>query len=140
MSSSYLTSENMSMIERVLRRARDFPYSHERNATKARFLVARFQAGITNEADLREALLLYVKAADAQENVFSGWSTQDSTVGGVVAKLHNLIFGKRLLPSKLASIGNILRIRPNDAQFRRLNDTDGRQRRENEIKSRNQMH
>lgn len=140
MSSAYLTSENMSMIERLLVGTHDFPRSQERDEAKIRFLVARFQAGITTETDLREALSVHIKATVGQESDLSRLISDGGVTRDVAAKLHKLLFGKKLLPSKIASVRQVLKTRPNEAQYMRLNDTDGRQRRENEIKNRNQMH
>jgi len=138
MSSTYLTSENMNMLQRLLAEVRRLPRNIQREASSARFLVHRFQDGTTAESDLRSQLEAYGRGGDdrdagsvaAQANgnaagksgFLRGWLSSRSTPAGAPA---------RNLPAT---------VRRSEAQRLRDNDTDGRRRRENEVKGRNQMH
>lgn len=62
MSSGYLTSENMSMIERVLESVRVKPMLAYADTSDAHFLIAAFQQGMSKESDLRTAFDEYREA------------------------------------------------------------------------------
>lgn len=62
MSSVYLTSENMSMIERVLESVRVKPMLAYADTSDAHFLIAAFQQGMSKESDLRTAFDEYREA------------------------------------------------------------------------------
>jgi hypothetical protein len=137
MSSAYLTSKNMMMIDRLLTEHREYPRCRDRETEKARFLVGRFQGGVKAEGDLRKLLNAHI--CESKEGDTSRWEVGRASVRRIVGSL----FGFRVPVRKPSQIiAKALAPRPsrNEVQRQFDNDTDGRQRRENEVKSRNRMH
>jgi hypothetical protein len=135
MSSAYLTSKNMTMIERLLLEIRAVPRNRNQETMRARFLIDQFQGGVIEEADLRSVL-------NMREIKDSGTSRRLAG-GDVVSRTVGALFGSRFLDRDAPQI--IVKKpapRPgrDEAQRRIDNDTDGRHRRENEVKSRHRMH
>ena len=131
MSSAYLTSKNMTMIERLLLEVRAVPRNRSQETMRARFLIDQFQGGVTAEADLRSVLnVREVKGSD---------SSQRSVVSRAVGALFGSRFSDREAPQIVAQ-KLAFRVARDEVQYRIDNDTDGRHRRENEVKGRHQMH
>jgi hypothetical protein len=135
MSSAYLTSKNMTMIERLLLEIRAVPRNRSQETMRARFLIDQFQGGVIAEADLRSVL-------NTREIKDSGTSRRLAG-GGVVSRTVGALFGSRFSDRHAPQIiAKKPAPRPgrDEAQRRIDNDTDGRHRRENEVKSRHRMH
>jgi hypothetical protein len=131
MSSAYLTSKNMTMIERLLLEVRAVPRNRSQETMRARFLIDQFQGGVTAEADLRSVLnVREVKGSD---------TSRRSVVSRAVGALFGSRFSDREAPQIVAQ-KLAFRVARDEVQYRIDNDTDGRHRRENEVKSRHQMH
>lgn len=114
MSSDYLTSNDLNMIERLLGEVRE-PGNFrglDRESVAARFLIANFRRSKTAEKDLRTLLAARIKAQDATERGLNRWDNE----GGAPAK----------------------RVRT-EAQRRIDNDTDGTRRRARGTEQRNQL-
>lgn len=83
MSSAYLTSKNMTMIERLLLEVRAVPRNRSQETMRARFLIDQFQGGVTAEADLRSVLnVREVKGSDTSRR-----SVVSRAVGGLWGEL-----------------------------------------------------
>lgn len=111
MSSSYLTSEDMKAIERILGGVRPaLIQGTDRQAAAARFLVERFLG--EPDAHLQSLVLTYLRDLDAHANAISRWNDD----GGATGKS------------------------PRSEARRRIdNDTDGMRRRDRESAARNQL-
>jgi hypothetical protein len=135
MSSAYLTSKNMMMIERLLLEIRAVPRNRSQETMRARFLIDQFQGGVIAEADLRSLLNISEIKDRGTSRRLGG--------GGVASRTLDAPFGSgfsdrdepQIIAKKPAP-------RPDrdEAQRRIDNDTDGQNRRENEVKSRHRMH
>ncbi|WP_378218390.1 hypothetical protein [Aquamicrobium soli] len=111
MSSSYLTSEDMKAIERILGRVRPalIPGT-DRQTAAARFLVERFPDD--TESGLHNRVRAYLHDVDAHEVAFAQWNDDGGATG----------------------------IAPRSEARRRIdNDTDGTRRRDRESAARNQL-
>jgi hypothetical protein len=137
MSSGYLTSKNMAMIKRLLTESREYPRCKERETEKARFLIGRFQSGVAAEGDLRE--LLNSNICEADERGAIRWFSAKGAADRIFGALFRSKFSARK-PSLIVAKVFVPRMGLNEAHRRLVNDTDGRRRREDELKSRNQMH
>jgi hypothetical protein len=137
MSSAYLTSKNMTMIDRLLTEHREYPRCRDRETEKARFLVGRFQRGVIAECDLRKLLNAHI--CESKESEISRWQAGRDVVSRAAGSLFGFRFSDRK-PSQIIAKVLAPRLSRNEAHRRIANDTDGRRRREDEVKSRNWMH
>jgi hypothetical protein len=129
----------MMMIERLLVDTREYPRCRDRETQRARFLISRFQGGITGEGDLRKLLDAHLRENEKSEIDTSSWPASAGTVGRAVGALLRTRFSVRK-PSQIIAKVLAPKLSKTEAQRRHDSDTDGRQRRENEVKSRNQQH
>lgn len=111
MSSAYLTSSDMTAIEKMLAEVRPpLIQGTGRQKTAARFLIGRFRRETT--AHMRTILDVYVKGIDSHDDAFARWSNE----GGAVGKA------------------------PRSEARRRIDtDTDGMRRRDREIAARHRL-
>ena len=135
MSSAYLTSKNMTMIERLLLEFRVVPRNRSQETIRSRFLIDQFQGSVTAEADLR----LMLKTREIKDGETSRRSAGGSVVSQTVGALFGSGFSDRNAPQIIAK-KLAPRLGRDEAQRRIDNDTDGRRRRENEVKSRHLLH
>lgn len=132
MSSGYLTPENMNMIERILESVRAKPMHAYAETSDARFLIAAFQAGTSKESELQAAFDEYREA---------------QRVGGEgpfwleALNIFKILHRKRLstLPIPVSEPANPVSHTAQDRP-RTVYDTVGAHHRDDEIKSRNQLH
>jgi hypothetical protein len=75
MSSTYLTSDNMNLIERLLSEVRgSAPMRNlDRETAEARLLVGRVEQGTTNEIELRDALSRHVVRHKVMDSALARW-------------------------------------------------------------------
>lgn len=82
MSSTYLTSDDMNLIERLLGEIGEHGplRNFDRNAA-ARFLVQSFQRGATSEADLRASLSRHLNHHKAMDGAVARWDEEGGSTG-----------------------------------------------------------
>jgi hypothetical protein len=83
MSSTYPTSDNMNLIERLLREVRaprpirDF----DRETAEARLLIKQVEQGTTNEGELRGALSHHVGLHKIMDSALERWDGEGGAIG-----------------------------------------------------------
>jgi hypothetical protein len=85
MSSTYLTSDNMNLIERLLSEVREpGPASNiDREIAEARLLVGRVEQGTTNEVELRDALSRHVVRHKIMDSAIARWDGEGGAMDHV---------------------------------------------------------
>lgn len=113
MSSTYLTSEDLDMIDRLVAEVRESQPVRNiaRETAAARFLVQDFEENQTPEPELRRKLAAYLDEQDAMDAALVRWDEGDE-------------------PGRSPR---------SEAQRHIDDDTDGRRRRAIETKNRNQL-
>ncbi|MBN9079687.1 MAG: hypothetical protein J0H84_26085 [Rhizobiales bacterium] len=80
MSSTYLTSANMTAVEKILAEVRpSLIQGTGRQAAAARFLIERFDE--ESEAHMRAVIEEYVKGLDSHENALARWNDEGGAIG-----------------------------------------------------------
>jgi len=83
MSSTYLTSDNMNLIERLLSEVRG-PGSirnFDRETAEARLLIGRVEGGTTSEDELRGALSHHVGLHKILDSALARWDSEGGSPG-----------------------------------------------------------
>ncbi|EXL04022.1 hypothetical protein [Aquamicrobium defluvii] len=83
MSSTYLTSQDMNLVGRLLDEKRELGKLRgiERETSAARFLVRRIEQGTANEMRLRIALGRHLRLCDTQNSAVSRWDGEGGAIG-----------------------------------------------------------
>jgi hypothetical protein len=83
MSSTYLTSDNMNMIERLLSEVRGSGSirNFDRETAEARLLIGRVEGGTTSEDELRGALARHVGLHKIMDGALSRWDAEGGAPG-----------------------------------------------------------
>lgn len=83
MSSTYLTSDNMNLIERLLSEVRGSGpiRNFDRETAEARLLVGRVEGGTTSEDELRGALAHHVELHKIMDSALARWDGEGGSPG-----------------------------------------------------------
>jgi hypothetical protein len=83
MSSTYLTSDDMNLIERLLSEVRGAgpTPNFDRETAEARFLIKRVEQGTTNEDELRAALSHHVGLHKITDSALPRWGGEGGAIG-----------------------------------------------------------
>jgi hypothetical protein len=83
MSSTYLTSDDMNLIERLLSEVRGAgpTRNFDRETAEARFLIKRVEQGATSEDELRGALSYHVDLHKIMDSALSRWAGEGGAIG-----------------------------------------------------------
>jgi hypothetical protein len=83
MSSTYLTSDNMNLIERLLSEVRGAGLIRnlDRETAAARLLIQRVEQGMTKESELRGALSHHVGLHKIMDSALERWDGEGGAIG-----------------------------------------------------------
>jgi hypothetical protein len=83
MSSTYLTSDNMNLIERLLSEVRGAGLIRnlDRETAAARLLIQRFEQGMTEESELRISLSHHVGLHKIMDSALERWDGEGGAIG-----------------------------------------------------------
>jgi hypothetical protein len=83
MSSTYLTSDNMNLIERLLSEVRGAGpiRNFDRETAAARLLIQRFEQGMTKESELRCALSHHMGLHKIMDSALERWDGEGGAIG-----------------------------------------------------------
>ena len=83
MFSTYLTSDNMNLIERLLCEVRGSGPNRnsDRETAEARLLIGRVERGATNEDELRGALAHHVGLRKIMDSALARWDAEGGAPG-----------------------------------------------------------
>lgn len=127
MSSNYLTSENMSMIRRLLAEIRQRGSQPDPDRETA---TARFQNGTTTVDDLGKRLTRYAHQRTTMDRAIDRWDNEGGALKPSPNQDHVLRLETAMMP---------LRPPRDEADRRRINDTVGKRRRARDIHERNRL-